>query len=68
MRDTPIFQTSDGYVEPINVDFPLKHLLDINKIEVVIWNLKEYLPHTIEAIEEEVIETIFPFVIQRLQS
>ena len=54
-------KTSDGYVEPINVDFSLKHLLDINKIEVVIWNLKEYSSHTIEAIEEEVIETIFPF-------
>lgn len=48
-------------MEPINIDFSLKHLVDINKIEVVIWNLKEYSPQTIEAIEDQVIETIYPF-------
>lgn len=54
-------KTSDGYVEPICRDFSVKHLIDVDKIQVIIWNLNEYPPEIIKAIEDEVIETIYPY-------
>lgn len=51
----------DGYVEPIYCDFSVKHLIDVNKIPVIIWNLNDYPPQIIEAIEDEVIGTIYPY-------
>ena len=54
-------KTVDGFVEPIYLDFSVKHLIDVDKIQVIIWNLNEYPPETIEAIEDKVIETIYPY-------
>ena len=51
----------DGCVEPIYWDFSVKHLIDVDKIEVIVWNLDKYPPETIQAIEDEVIETIYPY-------
>ena len=36
-------------------------MINVNQIRVVVWNLHEYSSEIIKAIEDEVIETIYPY-------
>ena len=51
----------NGYIEHSNLFFPVKHLINVNQIRVVVWNLHEYSSEKIKAIEDEVIKTIYPY-------
>ena len=48
-------------VAPGVLDFPVKHKVDIDSLEVLVWNLDHLTAEQISEIEETVIPTIWPY-------
>jgi hypothetical protein len=52
--------TEDG-VSPGVLDFPVKHVVDIDTLSVLVWNLDHLTAAQISEIEHMVIQTIWPY-------
>jgi hypothetical protein len=54
-------KTDRGTVVPGVLDYPVKHLVDIDTLPVLVWNLDHCTKQEISDIEELVIETLWPY-------
>jgi hypothetical protein len=50
-----------GKVGPGVLNFPVKHLVEVDTLPVLVWNLEHLTAEQISEIEEAVIPTIWPY-------
>jgi len=54
-------KTDRGTVVPGVLDFPVRHLVDIDTLPVLVWDLEHCSPEQISCIEDRVIHLIWPY-------
>ena len=54
-------KTDRGTVVPGVLDYPVQHLVDIDTLPVLVWNLEHCTPKQISLVEDRVIQSIWPY-------